>query len=198
MCGTGCHRRASSPVTGLYVNTVGDHPSLLVVLPDHRYVHCVYRNRLHRYISQAGRWSWCILKGHRRRLSFDGFVFYPGDRTGYPPGIDSGQPGYWLVHVGRDGNGRARLCLDVDGYDRYFVRRLPAGWVGPLVKELGRHPMAESAGSSERRGAAATPSARSFHEPPALMRYGSHASLATKARPVSSDDPPLGPKRRGQ
>ena len=141
MCGTGCHRRASSPVTGLYVNTVGGHPSILVVLPDRRYVHCVYRKRLRRYISQVGRWNWYILKGHRRRLSFDGFVFYPGDHAGYPPGIDSGQPGYWAVHVGRDRNGRARLCLDVDGYDRYFVWHLSAGWIGPLVTELIRRPM---------------------------------------------------------
>ena len=118
-----------------------DNTSILVVLPDRRYVHCVYRERLRRYISQAGRWNWYILKGHRRRLSFDGFVFYPGDHTGYPPGIDSGHPSYWAVHVGRDGNGRARLCLDVDGYDRYFVWRLSAGWIGPLVKELSRRPM---------------------------------------------------------
>ena len=169
MCGTGCHRRASSPVTGFYVNTVGGHPSLLVVLPDRRYVHCVYRKRLRRYISQAGRWSWCILKGHRRRLSFDEFLFYPGDHTGYPPELIRGSRAigsYTWAGTERD----ARLCLDVDGYDRYFVRRLPAGWVGPLVKELGRHPMAERAGSSERRGAAAIPSARSFREPPALMR----------------------------
>ncbi len=151
MCGMGCQRRPPSPVTGLYVNTVGAHPSLLLILPDRHYVHCVYRKRLRRYVAEAGRWSWYTFKGHRR-LSFEGFVFYPGDHTGFPPGIDSGQPGYWPVRVGRDGNGRARLCLNVDGCDRYFVRRLPAGWVGPFVKELVRNPMAAKAGNGGRRG----------------------------------------------
>ena len=89
MCAAGCQRHAPSPVTGLYINTKGTRPSLLVVLSDHRYVHCVYRKRLCRYIAEAGRWSWYTFKGHRR-LSFDGFVFYPGDHTGFPTGMGSG------------------------------------------------------------------------------------------------------------
>ena len=92
---------------------------------------------MHKYIADTGKWSWYASGGHRR-LSFDDFEFYAGDRCGFPIGKGLGHPGYWSVPVGHDGDGRARLCLNIDAYDRYFIWRAPADGIDVLAQELAR------------------------------------------------------------
>jgi hypothetical protein len=152
MCGTGCQRQRPSPVTGLYIDTTGSHPSLLVILKNRHYVHCVYRRSMHKYIADTGKWSWYTSGGHRR-LSFDNFRFYNGDRDGYSRiHARPGPPGFWCVPVGRDWNGRARLCLDVDAFNRYFVWRLPASGVDSLAAGLARKLSAAVPTTSRKTG----------------------------------------------
>lgn len=114
-----------TPIAGLYVNTRGAHPSLLLLLPTGRYVHCVYRQTTRRYIEQGGRWFWYHVN---HRMTFTNFVFYFGDDT---IGMRRGQPGQktgdWAAIFSRATSGRGRFLIDVDARDRYFVWRCTAG-----------------------------------------------------------------------